>query len=455
MKPVRLPALWTALAALAFALTLTGCFSDGNMQGGDDYPNSVEPMGKHAAQERADSSEWNAYRDAPSGAPGMYDTTPVPQDPPSQNAPKRAASLLALPSLEVALGAEIQGAVRTVQSGVDSVPNVLRAVRLQVAALGSFSAVDTTWYKAEGAGFRLLRVSGRVSYFGDTRYSIYEDGDGDGFLTPVIGGANVAKIRFTTVFASGRREDKTMWMNAGPDRDFNKSGDNSLMALSKVAVHGLDTLLSLVLSDLDGDGFVFNPLRDSSRVGIESKVMGVGARTELSYRVNVFTDSSRNYAYRYRKVLTTAAGIEETKALGRDSLPDFKAGDSGSVRVRFTSTVAADTLAVSESRYGVLLSGSAGDAAGHRLIQVDREKIFSTGLVSSLRYRLKPAVPVPNGSFARTGALFIRTDLRAGGWVQLTGQAAADISGTLTDSEGRSGTIHLRLDGTVESASGF
>jgi hypothetical protein len=437
------------------AFLLAACFSDGSMHGGDDYPNSVEPMGKHAAQERGDSSEWNAYEDAPSTTPGMYDTAHIPENPPSQSAPKRGGTMISLPSLGVALGAEIQGAARSVQSGSDAEPGVLRSVRVQTVALGAFSAVDTTWYKSDGAGYRILRVAGSVSYGGDMRYTVFEDGDGDGYLSPTLGGANVVKIRFTTLFASGKREEQTATMNAGPDGDFNKSRDNTLMAFAKTTVQGLDTLLSLVLSDVDGDGFIFNPMLDSSRVGIVSRVGGSDGRTDLYYRVNVFVDSARNYAYRYRKVVTTTTGILETNALGRDSLPDFAPGDSGSVRVRFTSTVSTDTLAVSESRYGVLLSANPGNASGNRLIQVDREKTFTAGSVSSLRYRLKPNAPVPSGSFASTGALFIRTDLRAGGWVQLTGQAAADISGTVLDSEGRSGTVHIGFDGIVKSASGF
>ena len=448
----RIGRFFGAFAAALSLFVLAGCFSDGNMQGGDDYPNSVEPMGKHAARERADSSEWNAYRDAPDGAPGMYDTTPVPAGPPPENAPKRGATVV-LPSLDVTLGTEVTGSARLVQSGPDTA-GVLRAVRTQTIAAVLFSAVDTTWYKVEGVTPRILRVSGKVSYAGDVRYTAFEDGDGDGYVSPT-GAGSVVQMRFLTMRASGAREERTVRVSAGPDGDFNKARDNSLVSLRKTVVQALDTLLSLVLTDADGDGFLYNPLRDSSRIAVESKTRAPGDRTELSYRINIFADSTRNYAYRYRRVLTTAAGVEETEALGRDSMPDFAPGDSGSVRVRFTSTVAADTLASSDSRYAVRLSASPGNAAGNKLIQVDRVKTFRAGVVSGLRYRLKPDAAVADGSFARTGALFLRADLRAGGWVQLDGRADADMSGILTDSEGRSGTVHLRLDGTVKSASGF
>ncbi|MCD6023877.1 MAG: hypothetical protein K0Q91_793 [Fibrobacteria bacterium] len=439
-----LAGLGAALALLAF----TGCFRD---DGGDDIPNSVEPLGKHAANERADSSEWNAYEDAPSGASGMYDTARVPEDPPSQTAPKRGA-LQAFPSLDIALGTEIAGAVRVVLSDTGSAPGVTRAVRTQ--SLGSFSSTDTTWYKIDGNGLRLVRVSGKVSYGGDTRYTVFEDGDGDGYLSPA-GAGSVVVVRHVTVFASGRRDEHAVRMGAGPDGDFNKAGDNSLHSLGKLSMHALDTLLSLVVRDADGDGVLYNPLRDSNKIGVESKVAGDAGRTDLFYHANVFTDSTRNYAYRYRKVFTGPRGVEETTALGRDSLPDFVPGDSGWVRVRFTSTVASDTLASSWSRYAVRLSSQPGNAAGHRLIQVDREKTFRAGVVSGLRFSLRPGTSVPAGSFARTGSLFARIDLRAGGWAQLEGEAAADISGTVTDSEGRSGVVRIRLDGTVKSASGF
>lgn len=439
-----LAALVAALALLAF----TGCFSD---DGGDDIPNSVEPLGKHAASERADSSDWNAYGDAPSGAEGMYDTAHVPEAPPSQAAPKRGAQW-APPSLDVALGTEILGATRVVLSDTGSAPGVTRVVRAQ--SLGSFSSVDTTWYKVDGNGLRIVRASGKVSDGGDTRHTVFEDGDGDGYLSPA-GAGSAVWIRHVTVFASGHRDEQVIRMGAGPDGDFNKAGDNSLQSLGKLSMHVLDTLLSLVVTDMDGDGALYNPLRDSNKIGVESKVAGEAGRTDLFYRVNVFADSTRNYAYRYRKVFTGPRGVEETTALGRDSLPDFAPGDSGWVRARFTSTVATDTLASSSSRYAVHLSSLPGNAAGNRLIQVDREKTFRAGAVSGLRFRLRPGTPVSDGSFARSGSLFARVDFRAGGWAQLEGEAAADISGTVTDSEGRSGIVRIGVDGTVKSASGF
>jgi hypothetical protein len=442
----------STIFAAAVSLLLAACFQDGGMHGGDDYPNSVEPLGKHAAQETRDSSEWNAYGDAPAGSQGAYDTARVPDAPPSQNAPKRGAMQLLLPNLYLDLGTEIGAAIRNVVVVADA--GALRAVRVQVA--GTFSTVDTTWYMADSlGGHRLLRVSGYVAVNGDIRYSVFEDGDGDGFLSPRAGSQNIVNMRFTRVLADGRREEKVLRVGAGPDQDYNRADDNGLYAMHKTLVQGLDTLLSVLLRDMDGDGFLFNPLRDSSRIEVESRWAEAGGRTLLTYRLNLFADSARNYPYRYRRERTLAVGTETTVALGRDSMPDFRAGDTGSVRVSFVGARSTDTLVSSESRYGVLLSTQAGNASGNRLLSVTRVKNFRAGPVSRFAFALRPGTPVMSGSFARTGAITARADLAAGGWVQFSGEAAGDLSGTVQDSEGRTGTITFAADGTIKSAAGF
>src|SRR4051812_19812576 len=64
--------------------------------GGDDVPNSVEPLGKKTASAHDDSADWNGFRTMPKSSPGMYDTTHVPDSVPDTTgsghpAPKRSA----------------------------------------------------------------------------------------------------------------------------------------------------------------------------------------------------------------------------------------------------------------------------------------------------------------------------------------------------------------------------
>src|SRR4051812_17898186 len=62
--------------------------------GGDDVPNSVEPLGKKSAAARNDSTDWNGFKSMPRTSPGMYDTTHVPDSVPDTSnhaAPKRGS----------------------------------------------------------------------------------------------------------------------------------------------------------------------------------------------------------------------------------------------------------------------------------------------------------------------------------------------------------------------------
>jgi hypothetical protein len=82
--PVFGTAAWL-LAALLCASLLAACAQE-RVAGGDDFPNSVETLGKNGTADRNDSTEWNAYRSAPDTAPGMYDSTYVPDTIPRDEA---------------------------------------------------------------------------------------------------------------------------------------------------------------------------------------------------------------------------------------------------------------------------------------------------------------------------------------------------------------------------------
>lgn len=443
---------------LAFALSwiLAGCFQDERVAGGDDFPNSVETLGKGAAGETSDSTEWNAYREAPSTPPEVYDSTEVPDSAPEESAgsPGKAA---VPPDGRIPPGREISGAVRNVVSAVDGATGLGRAVRVQT--LAGIEARDTTWYRIQllPPAKKVVRVSGVVTYAtGRSERFSFEDADGDSLLPAQAGSANRVRVRFVVEYALGRVEERTFTIAAGPDLAFGSRGDNILYASQTVHRLGSDTLYSLRLRAANAspsDSAVYDPQRDSGRVEVEQTISTPGVRTTLSYRTVLFADSARNHAVRFRRVVTTARGVTETRLLGRDSLPDFAPGDTGRVRVVFASTVPSDTLESARFEYRVALSDTAGRHSGNRLLRVDREKSFRFGTATGLRYRLSPAAPVASGSFARAGGVDVRVDLRAGGWVGFTGTSAATgFSGTWTGSAGGGGTVHFDAAGNIVSA---
>jgi hypothetical protein len=434
---------WAALV-FACAVALTGCFSDDKVAGGDDFPNSVEPLGKSSAEETSDTSSWNGHEEAPATPPESYDSTVVPDAPPEEDvgAGKRATSVETGGSLRIQPGFEIAGSLRTFVSLFDSLTGLTRAVRVQTTLAG-IEARDTTWYRVQLLPFarRTVRMSGIVTYAGGRaeRFS-FEDADGDSVLSPQTGSRNLARARFVVSLEAGRTEERTVVLSAGPDRLFATRGDNVLRSVETVLRADGDTLVHLKLSPVPGDSVVRDPQRDSTRVDVVHRIASDSVRVEQTYRAQVHADSARNRALRFRRVVTTAAGTTETVALGRDSLPDFAAGDTGFVKVTFTSTLSSDTLASAKATYRVVLSDTAGRHAGNRLLAVEREKLYRFGSVSKRFYRLTPSAPVPFGSFARSGDLKVRLDFRAGGWIEYLGTS----SGT-----GLTGTVNFTASGAI------
>jgi hypothetical protein len=438
-----------ALLSLAMLFLLTGCFREERVAGGDDFPNSMETMGKRTAGETSDSTEWNGYKDAPSTPPGMYDSTDAPDAPPESSASSMSKGALVL-SGRVLPAHDIFGAVRVVTFLTDT-GGVFRAIRLQT--LLGIEARDTTWYKLDGVLLapRLRRVSGAVTYSGGVteRFS-FTDADGDGILSARAGSTNRARAYFRSEYGSGRVEERTVVISAGADLLFRNRADNALQSLDLVEREGADTLSRLSIRASAGDTVVYSPARPSNRVDVEHVLNQDGVRLSRFYSATVFADSTRNYPRRYRSTLQTSAGITTVVLLGRDSLPDFAAGDTGRVQVTFASSVATDTLAASQAVYRVALSDTAGRYRGHKLLRIERAKTFRLGAVSALRYRLSPSAPVSDGSFARTGEVDVRLDARAGGWIEFTGASSATgFSGTWADSDGKSGTVHYNTAGEI------
>jgi hypothetical protein len=446
MTARRLSLLGHAILAGAVILPLAGCWlASDKVAGGDDYPNSVQTLGRTAADERSDTTDWNGWNDAQGTPPGVYDSTQVPDSVPESSSDSALLRLAAMGDVlldpaNYVPGFDMPGANRTVDT-LSPVGAERRTVRVQSADL--FVARDTIWSSLGIGGKReVRRVSGRLSLTagGYLAFS-FDDDEGDSSLAPRLGLAGTVRVRFTAVSATGRTEEKLLRFSAEPGLLFIK-GRNTLLYARTVVLEGGDTLLTRVLKSADDDGVVYDPARDSNRVEVEQSTrLASGALEQVYYVSVVFGDSGRNYPVRYRRVLTTSAGVTETILLGRDSLPDFSPGDTGRMRAVFSSSVATDTLEASETTYRVKLSDTAGRASGNRLLRVERTKSFRFGDNVLSRYLLVPAVPVPDGMYPRAGSLEMRVDLRPSGWATFSGQATVSgFTGTWTNSQGRSGS---------------
>lgn len=470
MKPMPGSSL-RALSLLALML-LSGCLweKQTRVAGGDDVPNDVEPLGKHAAAARDDSADWNGFKTTPRTSPGMYDTAAVPDSAPDTSGaggaqPKRGAASAgdaqplakgsAMTSGEKSAGAlpldslPLGNPVDTVAvRAVDSAPGAVQVVHAQVK--DSVRTLDSTVLAPDpahpGAAGSVLQVSGRISYADTALWKtyLYRDADGDGFLAPRPGSANLADLQIATKAADGKVTRLSQRIAAGPDLDFNRRGDNRLLASLAVVTEGTDTLRTVRLLDADGDSAVIDFAKDTNLVDLietDRNPGDTGASVAITARLVVFSrDSTRNYAIRYRRTESRPDGsilVQE----GRGPRPDstFRAGDEAAWEV--TGTFPQGSEASSTARtFWVKLGGRPGEFAADSLIHWETTQRFraqASQAYAGFSFSLRPDAPLPDGRWTAGGAVEASLLYGNGTATVFTGEADAQgMRGSVKDVSG-------------------
>lgn len=466
MKPIA-PSPLRALIALLSILLLSGCLweKDNRVAGGDDVPNDVEPLGKHAAAARDDSADWNGFESTPRTAPGMYDTASVPDSAPdtagaARPQPKRgagdapkalakgsaaamangSAGLLPIDSLPLGTPADTLS-IHT----VDSVQGAVEAVHAQVK--DSVRTVDTTLFVPDpahpGSAGGLLQVSGRVTYADTALWKTYlfRDADGDGFLAPRAGSANLADLEFAAKAADGKVTRLSQRIAAGPDLDFNGRGDNRLLASMTVVTSGADTLRTVRLLDADGDSALIDFAKDTNLVDLietDRDYGATGASVTIAARLVVYSrDSTRNYAVRYRRSEAWRDGsilVAEGRGPGPDSA--FRPGGEASWMVTRTFPQAGGR-SLSIRTFSVRLGARPGDFAADSLIQLATTEQYREQAYEAFSFSLRPDAPVAEGRWPAGGVVEASLLYRDGAATVFTGTAdAAGMHGSVRDVSG-------------------
>ncbi|MBW8887099.1 MAG: hypothetical protein JF616_04995 [Fibrobacteres bacterium] len=468
MKPIS-PSPLRALSALFAFLFLCGCFAEKNTRvaGGDDIPNDVEPLGKHAAAARDDSADWNGFKSAPRTAPGMYDTASVPDSTPDTAGaglpqPKRSAG-----SAENAPMAKRSASRETNYYGgsfpIDSLPfgNPFDTVTIHIvdSAQGAVEAVhgqvkdnvrtmDTTRFVPvdaahPGSPAGVLFVSGRVSYADTGLWKTYtfRDADGDGFLTPQPGAANLADLDLAAKAADGKVARLSQRIAAGPDLDFNRRGDNRLLASLMVVTSGTDTLRTVRLLDADGDSAVIDFSKDTNLVDVietDRNPGDTGASVAIAERLVVYSrDSTRNYAVRYRRSELRADGsilVLEGRGPGPDSA--FRAGDEAAWMVTRTFPQA-NSASLATRTFTVRLGAKPGDFAADSLVRLQTTEHYRDQAYEAFSFSLRPDAPVADGRWPAAGEVEASLLYRDGAVTVFSGAAdAAGMHGSVKDVSG-------------------
>jgi hypothetical protein len=448
---------------LAFCLALLGgCQEDKHprVAGGDDIPNDVEPLGKHAAEARDDSADWNGFESMPRSAPGLYDTTAIPDSMPDtagagKAQPKRAALPLDPLDLDsVPLGTPID---TLATRATDKVPGAVEAVHAQVK--DGVRIVDTTILTPPdparpGSPGSVLQVAGRIT-FADTsvwKTYLFRDADGDGSLTPRAGSLNLADLDLASRSADGRVARIRQRVAAGADLDFDRRADNRLLASLFTVTAGTDTLRSISLLDADGDSAVIDFSKDTNLVDLIETGYNPGdtdPAVRITARLVVYSnDSARNYAVRYRRAERLADGAASIlEGLGPRPDSSFRAGDEAAWMVTRAFPWGADPDSRSRA-FAVRLGDRPGDFAAARLLRLKDSAHYRDRAYEAFAFSLIPDDPVADGGWPAGGEISAGLVYRNGAKTVFQGTAdGMGMRGVVTDTSGAPHSVSFDRQG--------
>jgi hypothetical protein len=461
---------------LMCALLLTGCIGEREntrVAGGDDIPNGVEPLGKHSARSRADSTDWNGFKAAPRTAPGMYDTTHVPDSvpdtagsgkasPPPASAPvaKRSARssadglgyLLPLDSL-APLDTLITHIKDTLAGTVEAVHTLVKDSTRKVDSI-LFAPVDPAHPTAV---LGVLQVTGKVTYAdtGIWQAFRFSDADGDGLLAPRPGSLNRVLADLSSKLAGGVVEEKIQVLAAGADLDFNKRGDNRLLSSLFIRTLGKDTLDVVRLLDADGDSAIIDFGRDTNLVDVVEEhhaAQGSPAVTiSRTTRIVAFSrDSTRNYAVRFKETRILAdGGVLATHGRGADSDSTFRPG-TDAAWIETHAYPSGDSLESRTRSFGVRLASTPGNFPEDKLLSIRDSVRFQKAAYSVFDFALILDAPIGDGHWTATGAAQADLTALSGAKLAFEGRASSlGMEGHVVTQDGQSLSVFFDLTGAL------
>jgi hypothetical protein len=478
------PRLLRALLGLLAAF-LMGCFDtekEPRLAGGDDYPNGVDPLGKKGAGAMRDSADWNGFDTVPTTAPGLYDTVDVPDgapdtardrapaDPADGAAPALARASVPSPGTGIPPagpdtllpGGGRMGPDTLVIRVLDSAKGTVETVRTRVSDSGVRTVDSAVTAPADpsrpGSAPAVTRAARTVVSADSSRVEawVFTDGDGDGFLAPRAGSANVARVERTVRLADGTVERGVRRLAAGADLDFGGRGDNRLLASALLRLRGADTLGKIDLVDVDGDGVLIDFSKDTNLVDVVEEVRypAGGALLSVTRAIRIVAssrDSTRNYPIRYSERRTFRDGtVLEIAARGLAADSAFRPG----AEARWSETrfrPSGDSLARAARTFRVRLAEAPGDFGRNVLLGFAVEEEYRGGAgIEAFAFDFRCAAPVADGRWVAAGDVVSWLVLPGGKRVSFAGTTASGgLRGQVTGPGGASAAIAFDAAGDI------
>lgn len=384
--------------ALFLAACDSGPTADGPRAGGEDFPNTVQALGRTLALGADSSKQWNSLDSADVGISG---------DAPLSD----TAKLVAARSLVCNDGSYdgLLGGLPVRYFKVDNKCGLLGSVRdsIVVGLIDNPSGSKDTALYFMSVDSQLLRYQ---------KLTTITDADGDGLilLRNDPGKVNLMERTTAGLWTAYTR----MLMDPGPDGLYDPGADNRVYSGSRTLVRLQDTIAHETFDPYVAGQPVLSGTSDSSLVRVvKTRNSAFRKRTEFGL-IMAFRDTTHNYPAFFRThTAWTGGAVRDELVFGSRTDSMFHGGDSVTVIDR--AKVGVDT---SRIEVRAIMSKTLSDRSGDSLLSVRAERYRSGLFERHSVWQFVSDTPMANGSDPQSGKLSARVDFSNGQWISFEGQ---------------------------------
>jgi uncharacterized protein with GYD domain len=443
----------TAWAALLGASCLLGaCVTSNEDRGPDvdpafkDTPIDARVAGRTLSGSFDQGKEWNTIFTAPKGLEALGGVST------SVGVLKKQASMAG----DADLGIEFKVILDDTGKGYATVYSETQGILVNIkdTAIVKWddNARDTVKDNEHIISFK--RVATHVG--GKVETAEFSDGDGDKLVTPVPGRDNRAKL-VLTVEDNGSVEKTTLLVGAGPDADFDKEADNTILEANWVKTKGGVVTGTGAYLDGDGDGIVTDNSKNCIVIAkyseIEPKDRPLIARVDFEAKVRIFANKAGDEPVSFSYSETTKfKRTNKVTLANRAGGDEIVKGDTMTVHLETTVGDADDTLKHASVEFvmnpGQDLKSDADDVC--YAIHIKTSKRF--GFEREAEFNFVSDEPIPHGAEPVSGKFDGKATYANGKTATLSGLFSPDgFSAEYTGPEGNTVSVVYNKNGDVVS----
>jgi hypothetical protein len=284
----------------------------------------------------------------------------------------------------------------------------------------------------------------------------FTDADGDKLVTAFPGKENKVKL-VLTVAEKGAVEKTTLIVGAGPDANFDKEEDNTILAADWVKTKGGVVTGTGAYLDADGDGVITDNSKTCIVLAkyseIEPKDRPLIQKADFEAKVRIFANKAGDEPISFSYTETTKFGRTNTVTIkNRAGGSEIVKGDTMTVHLETSVSHSDDTLKHAVVEFvmnpGQDLKSDSDDVC--YAIHIKTSKRF--GLEREAEFNFVSAKPIPHGAEPEAGTFDGKATYANGKTASLKGSFSPDgFSAEFTGPEGNTVKVEYTKNGDVAS----